>query len=132
MVSYNPRFFRLRYAPGFTEEMLRLIREGYSEWQDRIRSTIAQWETKGIKRTEPPEYTFREIELSPDRTVASIKIEGDPRSYGALKLFEDGVPQDLFYKLPREVQKHTEMSYENPAVNILPGRWLPTDYVFRH
>jgi hypothetical protein len=128
-MSYNARYFRLRYLEGFTDEMVSLIAEGYEEWKQIVRSAIAEWNTHGIRDTQPPDYIFGDVGLSVDRTVVSIKIEGDPHSYGALKLFEDGVPRRLFKKLPIEVLERTEMAYENLAMNH-PERWLPTDYRF--
>ena len=123
----HERSFRLRFAAGFSDELLEMVRAGYAEWRERVKATIAHWSTAGIKRTEPPEYIFGDLELSQDRMAVSFKISGDPKSYGAAKLLEDGVPPELFAKIPGAIRADEEMCYENPAMGLPAGRWVPTD-----
>jgi hypothetical protein len=118
------RFFRLRHPKGFSNELVDMITARYRAWCDAVHARVTHWPLLGIKNTPAPDYIFGDLVLSADRKLLSVRIEGDPGSYGALKLFEDGVPEELTLNIPVEMLMDVETSYENPTLGVAEGEWF--------
>ncbi len=120
---YPDRYFRVRHARPFDDPALAVLLRGYRAWQDWVTARIALWREKGPRGTPVPFYEFAEPEVSLDRRLVTFCIRGDPGSYGALKLFEDGVPAELWGELPSELLTDLEVSYENPRFGLRGDDW---------
>jgi hypothetical protein len=104
--------------------MIRTVAEGYSDWQANVRTIVASWPPEGVPESEAPRYAFGSLEVSADRTMISVRLEGDPRSRAAQMLFEGAVPTDLFRKLPSDTLNSLELSYDRSGIRA-PVQWLP-------
>lgn len=120
VVPYPPRYFRLRYEPEFTDDMIAAVREGYREWKEWVEKTLRTWSDVPHRAKLPkPNYTIGEPELSADHKMISVRLEGDPITHGALMTFEDGVPLTLYRHIPRERRDGLKVGYENQDLTAL-------------
>jgi hypothetical protein len=118
--TYGPRYFRLLYSPGFSEELFEAVRKGHAEWISWMQETLRTWETVAHRAKLPkPTYVVGELELSPDGRMISVRLEGDPVTHGALMLFEDGVPLMLYRHIPKELRRSLKVGYENSDYQAL-------------
>lgn len=117
---YQPRYFRLRYEPGFTDDLVAAVLAGYREWLQWVQTTLDSWDSVPHRAKLPkPSCTISAPELSDDTRMISVRIDGDPITHGALMTFEDGVPLTLYRHLPREARRLLKVGYENHDLQAL-------------
>lgn len=114
MSAYHARFYHLRSARPFTEELVTDVRRGVASWRDWVNEVLAGWEDHERRKLLPkPTYAIEEPTLSPDRKTITIKIMGDPITHGAMMLFEDQIPPQIYAHIPSALRGEIEIAYEN-------------------
>jgi hypothetical protein len=96
------------------------VRRGFDIWKEFLDKRIDTW--SDTRTTPVPIYIVEPPSLSADRKILTVEISGDPGSYGAMKLFEDGVPYPMYGILDAEVRRDVEICYENPELG--PPQWI--------
>lgn len=122
---YCTRYFRIRHKTGFDVEDISRIVAAYRRWCMNVQSRIDDWDARGMRGVPRPSYLLGDPRTSDDHRLITISIDGEPGSYGVLKLFEDGVPPELLEELRDEVLDSIEVSYENEAMGLSANDWFP-------
>ena len=117
---YPTRHFRLRCAAGFSPGDIAIVERGLEQWRLWVAERIGTWDEseRALQAINPrrvrlprPDYEIGPLALSADGTVLSVAIGGEPHTYGAIKVFEDGVPSAFYVALPEPVRAGLECQY---------------------
>lgn len=114
MSDYPSRFFHIRSRDRFDSDLVNAIEKGYAEWIEWVETTVRNWASAPQNASlEKPNYQISPLTLSSDGRVATIKVEGDPKSHRAMMLIEDPAIEMLIAYIPAERLPHLEVAYEN-------------------
>ncbi|MCL4300945.1 MAG: hypothetical protein KJ077_34750 [Anaerolineae bacterium] len=109
------RFFHLRHPKKFSSGQFKRFQQNCIVWQQKVLEQLQNWSSNPVLQNFPvPEYEFGAAELSEDRLVASLPIDGEA-SYIGVKLFEDYFPEELWQGFPFEFLKELEVGYSHPG-----------------